>query len=124
MLNRIKTLTKGEEEIMQLIWQLGRCMVSNILDELPEPRPPHSSVSSIVRILERKGFVDHKAYGRTYEYFPIISKEDYSKRNLLTLLKDYFNGSTPQLVSFLVEEDATSVEELQDLIANLKKKSA
>lgn len=123
-MTRIKNLTKAEEDIMQLIWMLDRCTVSNIIDELPEPRPPHSSISSIVRILERKGFVNHKAYGRTYEYFPIISKEAYSKRSLLSLLKDYFDGSTPQLVSYLVEEDQTSIEELQELIKQLKKKSS
>ncbi len=123
-MTRIKNLTKAEEDIMQLIWMLDRCTVSNIIDELPEPRPPHSSISSIVRILERKGFVDHKAYGRTYEYFPVITKEAYSKRSLLSLLKDYFDGSTPQLVSYLVEEDQTSIEELQELIKQLKKKSS
>ena len=123
-MNRIKNLTKAEEDIMQLIWQLDRCTVSNIIDELPEPRPPHSSISSIVRILERKGFVDHKAYGRTYEYFPLVTKEAYSKRSLLSLLRDYFDGSTPQLVSYLVEEDQTSIEELQELIKQLKKKNS
>lgn len=119
-----KSLTKAEEEIMHHIWALGRCTVSNILDELPEPRPPHSSISSIVRILEKKGFVDHKAYGRTYEYFPIVAKEEYSKRSLLSLLKDYFDGSTPQLVSYLVQEEKTSVEELQELIKQLKKQGS
>src|SRR5688572_29325720 len=122
-MSRIKSLTKAEEEIMQYIWHLGRCTVSNILDEMPAPRPPHSSISSIVRILERKGFVDHKAYGRTHEYFPLISKEEYSRKNLLVLLRDYFDGSTPQLLSYLVEEEETSIEELQELIRQLKKKN-
>lgn len=108
---------------MKYIWQLGRCTVSNIIDEMKTPKPPHSSVSSIVRILEKKGFVDHKAYGRTYEYFPIITKEEYSRRSLLSLLTEYFDGSTPQLVSFLVDEEATSIEELQDIIKQLKKKN-
>ena len=122
-MSRIKSLTRGEEEIMQLIWQLGRCTVSNVLDELPEPRPPHSSVSSIVRILERKGFVGHKSYGRTYEYFPTITKEEYSRKSITSLIKDYFNGSPAELVSFLVSKEQTSVEELQDLIKELKKKT-
>lgn len=123
-MSSIKGLTKAEEEIMQYIWDLERCTVSNIIEVMPEPKPPHSSISSIVRILEKKGFVDHKAYGRTYEYYPLISKEDYSKRSLLTLLTRYFDGSTPQLVSYLVEEEATSIEELQELIKKLKKKSS
>jgi predicted transcriptional regulator len=123
-MNKIKKLTKAEEEVMKYIWQLGRCTVSNILDEMPSPRPPHSSISSIVRILERKGFVDHKAYGKTYEYFPLITKDEYSKKSLITLFRDYFDGSTPQLVSFLLEEEETSIEELQEIIKKLKKKSA
>ena len=122
-MSKIKSLTRAEEEIMQYIWQLGRCTVSNIIDDLKDPKPPHSSISSIVRILERKGFVDHKSYGRTYEYFPLISKEDYSKGSVLSLIREYFDGSTPQLVSFLVAKEETSIEELQELIKELKKKS-
>ena len=122
-MSTIKSLTRAEEEIMQYIWQLGRCTVSNIIDDLKEPKPPHSSISSIVRILERKGFVDHKSYGRTYEYFPLITKEDYSKGSVLSLIREYFDGSTQQLVSFLVAKEETSIEELQELIKELKKKS-
>lgn len=121
-MSKIKSLTRAEEDIMQFVWSLGRCTVSNIIDEMEEPRPPHSSVSSIVRILERKGFVGHKAYGRTYEYFPLISKEDYSRRSISSLIEEYFNGSAPQLVSFLVAKEETTVEELQELIKELKKK--
>jgi len=119
----MKSLTKAEEEIMKDIWALSRCTVSDIIDRMEDPKPPHSSISSIVRILERKGFVDHKAYGRTYEYFPLISKEEYSKGSVLSLIQEYFNGSTPQLVSFLVAKEETSIEELQELIKELKKKS-
>jgi len=109
---------------MQHIWQLGRCTVSDILDLLPEPRPPHSSISSIVRILERKNFVGHKSYGRTYEYFPLITKDDYSRKSVLSLIKDYFNGSPSELVSFLIAKEHTSVDEMHDLIKDLKKKKA
>jgi predicted transcriptional regulator len=119
----MKSLTRAEEEIMHDIWALGRCTVSNIIERMKDHKPPHSSISSIVRILERKGFVDHKAYGRTYEYFPLISKEEYSKGSVLSFIKEYFNGSTPQLVSFLVANEETSIEELQELIKELKKKS-
>jgi BlaI family transcriptional regulator, penicillinase repressor len=122
-MSKIKTLTRAEEEIMQFIWRLGRCTVSNIIDEMEPPQPPHSSVSTIVRILEKKGFVSHKAYGRTYEYFPVVTREEYSKGSLLSLISEYFNGSAPQLVSFLVAKEETSIEELQELIKDLKKKS-
>ena len=119
----MKTLTKAEEEIMHYIWALERCTVSNIIEKFKSPKPPHSSISSIVRILEKKGFLGHKAYGRTYEYFPLISKADYSKRNVASLIKEYFNDSPKQLVSFLVANDETSIDELQHLIKELKKKS-
>lgn len=122
-MSKIKTLTRAEEEIMQFIWRLGRCTVSNIIDQMEPPQPPHSSVSTIVRILEKKGFVSHKAYGRTYEYFPVVTREEYSKGSLLSLISEYFNGSAPQLVSFLVAKEETSIEELQELIKDLKKKS-
>lgn len=120
-MTRIKSLTKGEEEIMQYIWQLGPCTVSNIIDLIPSPKPPHSSISTIVRILEKKGFVDHKTYGRTYEYFPLITKEEYGKKSVTALIRNYFNGSPAELVSFLVSKEETSVDELQELIKELKK---
>ena len=120
-MNRIKSLTKAEEDIMHHIWQLGRCTVSNIIERMKDPKPPHSSVSTIVRILEKKGFIDHKSYGRTFEYFPIVSKEDYSRKSISSLIANYFNGSTAELVSFLVSKEETSVQELQELIKTLKK---
>ncbi len=115
------TLTKAEEEIMQLIWNRGNCLVSDLLDDIGEPRPPHSSISTIVRILEKKGFVDHKAYGRTYEYFPLISKDNYSKSRLEKLASDYFSGSFKDMVSFLVEEESLDPQELESFIHDLKK---
>jgi predicted transcriptional regulator len=122
-MSRIKSLTRGEEDIMQYSWQLGRCTVANIIDLMQDPKPPHSSVSTIVRILEKKGFVDHKTYGRTYEYYPVVSKEEYSKKSVASLIRNYFNGSPTELVSFLVNKEETSVQELQELIKELKKNS-
>lgn len=113
-------LTKAEEEIMQLIWNRGPCLVSDLLDDMGEPRPPHSSVSTIVRILEKKGFVGHKAYGRTYEYHPLVSREDYSKSRLEKLATDYFSGSFRDMVSFLVEEESLDPRELEAFIEELK----
>ena len=123
-MSRIKSLTKAEEDIMQYIWQLSRCTVSNIIDLMKEPKPPHSSVSTIVRILEKKGFIDHKSYGRTYEYFPLVTKEEYSRKSLASLITNYFNGSPAELVSFLVNKEETSVQELQELIKTLKKNNS
>jgi predicted transcriptional regulator len=113
-------LTRVEEEIMHIIWQLERCTVRDVIEQLPQdPKPPHSTISSVVRILEKKGFLDHKAYGRTYEYFPIIQKEAYSKENLSDLLKNYFGGSAKRLVSFLVNKEDLSVNDLAEMAQRL-----
>ena len=116
----MKRLTKSEEEIMQIIWRLERCTVSNIIKELGLPKPPHSTISSIVRILEKKGFVDHKAYGRTYEYFAIVSRGNYSKLSLKELVSNYFEGSMNRLVSFMVEENDLDVNELSELLKKME----
>ena len=116
----MKQLTKGEEQIMHIIWELGNCTVSQIIATMPDPKPPHSSISSIVRILEKKGFVNHKTYGRTHDYFAIVAKKDYSKLSLKKLVTGYFDGSMNQLVSFMVKENDMSVDELNNLLEQLK----
>ncbi|MEO1438432.1 MAG: BlaI/MecI/CopY family transcriptional regulator [Bacteroidota bacterium] len=113
-------LTKVEEEVMQLIWEIGPCTVSNLLAHMGEPKPPHSTISSVVRILEKKGFVDHKAYGRTYEYFPIVTQEDYSGQRLNNLMQNYFGGSVKKLVSFLVNKNEVNLNELGELMKDLE----
>ncbi len=116
-------LTKAEEEIMHIIWRLERCLVSDILPIVEEERGekvPQSTISSIVRILESKGFVSHKAYGRTHEYFPVISKKAYTESTLSRLVSDYFEGSAGKLVSFLVKEEKLDVDELSQMIERLK----
>lgn len=115
----MQKLTKTEEEIMQLIWDTGRCTVSDLLEKFePDQRPPHSTVSSVVRILEKKGYVGHKAYGKTYEYFPLVEKDAYGKSSLTDVLSNYFGGSVARLVSHLMEKESLSPEE----IAAMKKK--
>jgi predicted transcriptional regulator len=117
-------LTRAEEEIMQIIWELGRCTVSDIRTYMEEKlqlkKPPHSSVSTIVRILEDKEFLDHKAYGRTHEYFPLVSRKAYSKNSLKKLVNDYFDGSMNRLVSFMVKENDLKVSELDELLEKLE----
>lgn len=120
----MQKLTKAEEEIMQIIWTLGPCLVAHIREyikeELDQPMPPHSTVSTLVRSLESKGFVDHKAYGRTYEYFPTVKKEEYSKLRLDNLVSKYFDGSMKRLVSFIVQEKDLSLKELTELMNKLE----
>ena len=119
----MQKLTKAEEEIMQLIWDLGRGTVSDLLERMEEPRPPHSTVSSVVRMLEKKGSVNHKAYGKTHEYFPIVAKEDYGRRSLTDVLRNYFDGSVSRLVSHLVEDKKLSADEVQEIMKKLDEKS-
>jgi len=104
---------------MQIIWQLERCLVRDIIEQLGEPNTPRSTISSVVRILESKGFVGHKAYGRTYEYFPVITKEDYSRQALKGLVGEYFDGSANRLVSFLIKENDVDLKDLNDIIQKL-----
>lgn len=116
-------LTPTEEEVMQYIWQLERCTVSQILELFSGRKPPHSTVSSVVRILEKKGFVGHKAYGRTHEYFPLVEKADYSKGYVEKVVGNYFNGSVSNLVSFLVREKKIDPNELKELLDDLNDES-
>ena len=113
------SLTKAEEQIMQIIWQKEKCLVKDIIETLGDPDMPHSTISSVVRILEKKKFVGHKAYGKTHEYFPLIAKEDYSKSGLKQLISSYFDGSPKQLVSFLINEKQISSKDLDQLIKQL-----
>ncbi|MBN8671050.1 MAG: BlaI/MecI/CopY family transcriptional regulator [Chitinophagales bacterium] len=115
----LQSLTKAEEEVMQIIWQLDRCLVRDVIEHLGDPDIPHSTVSSVVRILEKKGFVDHKAYGKTYEYFPIITKEAYAQHGVQSLMEKYFGGSPKKLVSFLVEKEDMKLKELNELLKSL-----
>ena len=117
----LPTLTKAEEEIMQIIWTLDRCLVRDVIDKLGDEEIPHSTVSSVVRILEKKGFVDHKAYGKTYEYFPIVSREDYAQHGVKSLMEKYFGGSPKKLVSFLVQSEDMNLKELNELLKTLDK---
>jgi BlaI family penicillinase repressor len=117
----LTSLTRAEEDIMQVIWQLKTCLVRDIINNLGQPDIPHSTVSSVVRILERKGFVSHKAYGKTHEYSPLISKEEYAQHNVKSLIQKYFGGSTNQLVSFIVEKNNLDLKELNKLMQTLSK---
>lgn len=112
-------LTKAEEGIMQVVWEIEPCLVSDIIKHLGDPDTPHSTISSIVRILERKGYVDHKAYGRTHEYFSVVTKEAYSKSRLKSFVRDYFDDSPKQLVSFLVREKEIDLDELNRLLEQM-----
>ena len=111
----MKELTKAEEQIMHVLWELGKGFVKDIIALLPAPRPAITTVSTIVRILEKKGFVSHTAYGKTYEYFPLISKEDYTKLFMRNFVKNYFSNSYQEMVSFFAGDKKLSLSELEEL---------
>jgi predicted transcriptional regulator len=111
----MKELTKAEEQIMQVLWKLGRGVVKDILGVLPEPKPAYNTVSTIVRILEKKGFVSYKAYGKTHEYFPLVSKDDYKRKFLKSFINRYFGNSFQELVSFFSSDRAINLNELEEI---------
>jgi predicted transcriptional regulator len=117
---KIKQLTKAEEEIMQKLWQLKDASVKQIQSEFDDPAPAVSTVSTIVRILESKGFVGHKKVGRGYTYHPLISQEDYSQRFMGSFVQRYFSGSYKELVSSLVRDQQMNLKDLEELINQIK----
>ncbi len=112
----MEQLTKKEEEIMQVLWHLKKGFVKDVIAQMPEPKPPYNTISSVVRILEKKGFIGHKAYGKTHEYFPVISKLAYKKYSLTSIIKNYFEGSYKNVVSFLVSETDLSKDDVNEMI--------
>lgn len=111
----MKELTKAEEQVMQILWELKKGFVNDILDGFPDPKPAYNTVSTIVRILEKKGFVSYKAYGKSHEYFPLVSKKEYAKKFLNGFLSNYFSNSYKQLVSFFSNENNLTVSELEEI---------
>ena len=120
----IKILTKAEEQIMQVIWKLDKAFLKEIIDALPEPKPHSNTVATIIKILTEKDFVGVKVFGRMHQYYPLISKEAYSKSTMKSLIKGYFEGSFTNAVSFMVKENNLSVEDLELLLKQLKKKGS
>jgi len=114
-------LTKAEEQIMQYLWDMKAGIVKDIRDRFIDPKPARNTVSTVVRVLEKKGFVGHKAYGNTHLYYPLVSKEDYSKSQLFRLLDGYFNNSFPALASFFAKEKDLSIRELEELLEDTRK---
>jgi len=116
----MKELTKAEEQVMQILWEIKKGFVKDILDKFPSSKPAYNTVSTIVRILEKKGFVGYTAYGKTHEYYPLVEKNDYRSFTLKNLLKNYFGGSMEKLVSFFAMENNLDINQVQDLMNNIK----
>ena len=117
----MKELTKAEEQVMQLLWRLEKAFVKDIIEKIPEPKPAYNTVSTIIRILEKKGFVGHNAYGKTHEYFPLVSRKEYTRSFMKNFMRNYFSGSFQEMVSFFAKEDNMSISELDELIDDVKR---
>ncbi|MDT0688086.1 BlaI/MecI/CopY family transcriptional regulator [Autumnicola psychrophila] len=118
----MKQLTKAEEEIMHVLWDLQEANVAAIIEELPEPKPAYNTVSTIVRILENKEFVDHRKKGKGYIYFPVIEKETYSNQSMNKLINSYFNGSFKSMVSFFMKKNELDTKDLEAILKEINKK--
>jgi len=118
----MKSLTKAEEQIMQALWKLGKAFLRQIVDAMPSPKPHQNTVATLLKILIEKDFVGVTVLGRHHEYYPLVLKEEYSKRTIKQIVKGYFEGSFSNVVSFMVKEKNISVEELEKLLNEIKKR--
>lgn len=118
----MQKLTNKEEEIMQILWKLKKAFVKDVMAEITEDQPHYNTLSTIIRNLEEKGFVNHNAYGNTHQYFPIIKMEDYRKRFMKTAIDTYFNSSYKNMVSFFAEDEKISADELREILAIIENK--
>ncbi len=116
MSSNLQTLTRGEEEVMQILWQLEQATVAQIIELLPEPKPKYTTVATFIKILENKGFVGHNVEGRSHSYFPTVAKDEYAAGVAKSLLASYFNGSLSQMVSFFGEKEDISVGEMDEIL--------
>jgi BlaI family transcriptional regulator, penicillinase repressor len=117
----MKTLTKAEEQVMQVLWKLNSAFLRDVVEEMPNPKPHQNTVATLLKILVEKEFVKITVLGRQHQYSPLISKEEYSKKSMKQLMKGYFEGSFSNVVSFMVKENNISIEELETLLHQIKK---
>jgi BlaI family transcriptional regulator, penicillinase repressor len=116
----MKELTKAEEQVMQILWEIEKGFVKDIISKMEEPQPAYNTVSTIVRILETKGFIGHKEYGKSHRYFPLIKKKDYSRERMNEMVKNYFGDSASQLVSFFTKQKKMNIREADEIIKLLE----
>ncbi|TXE19377.1 BlaI/MecI/CopY family transcriptional regulator [Psychroserpens burtonensis] len=117
----MKQLTKAEEEIMHVLWQLEKANVKEVINELPEPKPAYNTVSTIIRILENKGFVDYEKQGKGHIYFPLLKKQEYSNQSINNLVDNYFQGSFKSMVSFFVKKNDVDLKDMETILKDINK---
>jgi len=116
----MRELTRAEEQVMQILWGIEKGFVKDVLEKMPEPKPAYNTVSTIIRILERKGFVKHEAFGKSHKYYPVVSKDEYRSFSIKNLLSGYFGGSFTRLASFFAKEENLDAKELEKLMNEVK----
>ena len=116
----MQKLAKREEQIMQACWHLGKAFIKEIITELPDPKPHYNSVATMVRILEDKGFLGHETFGNTFQYYPVVSKEQYQNHAFDDIVKQYFNNSYPRMLAYFAKEQKISPEELNEIMELIK----
>lgn len=121
MAKKILELTRGEEEVMQILWCIGSGFINDIIARMEEPKPKYTTVATFVKILENKGFVRHEAMGKSHRYFPLVSKEDYAGNKMRSMLSNYFDGSLSQMVSFFSQKENISVKEMDEILEIVEK---
>jgi predicted transcriptional regulator len=112
----MKKLTAAEEDVMQILWRLEKGFVKDILEQFPEPKPPYTTVLSVIRVLEKKEFVSHTQYGNTYEYFALVTKDEYAGEHFNQFLSGYFNNSFPKMAAFFARENNLTMSELEEIM--------
>ena len=120
--NSNQELTKAELEVMQILWKKNKVFVKEILEDMPEPKPAYNTVSTVIRVLEKKGFVGHTSLGSTYQYYPLVDKSIYTKSYMGNVLNNFFGGSFSQMVCFFSDSKSITLEELEDVIKIIKEK--
>lgn len=115
-MKKIKELTKAEAQIMQILWAKEKAFVNEIREAMPEPRPAYNTISTVLRVLVEKQFVSYRSFGKTYQYYPLVAREDYMERYMNTVVNDFFSGSVKAIVSFFAKEEKLSREEIDEII--------
>ena len=118
----MEKLTRKEEEIMQVVWQLGKCFVKEVIERLPEPKPHYNTVSTIIRNMEEKGYIAHRDFGGSHQYYPVIGREDYRKNFMNKVIDGFFDNSYKNVVSYFAREEKISVEELKEIIRMIEER--
>ncbi len=120
----MQKLANKEEQIMQVLWQLEKAFVKEVVEMLPDPKPHYNTVSTVIRILEDKKFIGHKSFGKTYQYYPLISKEEYQKSEVGDVIKNYFDNSYKKMVAYFAKEEKISEDELDEILKMIKNKKS